>query len=215
MINVNFGLEATVLRVTREDYAMLAAPSQDRPGRNKDGEIADQMRSFLVPDNFKEPGSKKVDRDRFINIMFALECSNGDVWLFIDHSRLMRFEVHSRGEDWTEDDVQLESEVGVSLSTCDTLVLTSAGDVEPCLRREVRAFCVPGDSAPSRGHAPVETGDGTRTSGTASQGRFVDGHCRRNVRGHVHVQRVRSSHFHGCIALHGVFALHAGGLHCD
>lgn len=104
-----------MLRVNREEYATLAAPTQDRPGRNKDGEIADQMRSFLVPDSFKESESKNVDKERFINIMFALECSNGDVWLFIDHSRLMRFEVHSRGTDWSDDDVRLESEVRVFL----------------------------------------------------------------------------------------------------
>ena len=108
---MNFGLEANVLPVSSQDYAAFAAPSQDIPGTNKSKQKANKMRSFAVPDQYKEDKSTNADNLRRLNIFLAVVGSDGMVWLFVDHVRLIRFHVVSRGSPWTAQDLEPQSPV--------------------------------------------------------------------------------------------------------
>lgn len=143
LIFVNFGLEASVVKVTADQYAQMAHPSRDVPGPNKNKEAAARMRSFSVPNTFKDPNSPKPTADRHLNIMMALQCNNGDVWLFIDHTRLMRFEVHSRGTDWTAKDLFLDSDVSLTLLDTKCTFLNQQSGLVAGLRRKVRTIFLP------------------------------------------------------------------------
>jgi hypothetical protein len=92
-----------------EDYALLTAPCQHISGTNKDH--SEIMTSFQIPDKFKDPKSVNPDGLRRMNILLAMECSNGDVWLFIDHNRLIRFDIISQNEPWTSSDLAVDSKV--------------------------------------------------------------------------------------------------------
>ncbi|KAI0086221.1 hypothetical protein BDY19DRAFT_1059081 [Irpex rosettiformis] len=111
LVFVNFGVGANVMPVSSEDYAAFAAQSQDIPGPNKSKQKANKMRSFAIPDQYKETQSTKADDLRRLNIFLAAVCSDGTVWLFVDHLRLIRFHVISRGEPWTAKDLEVESSV--------------------------------------------------------------------------------------------------------
>ncbi|KAI0681756.1 hypothetical protein BC835DRAFT_1425269 [Cytidiella melzeri] len=111
LVFVNFGLEASVMKVTANDFEKIAGRSQDIEGPNSDQDKASQMRSFAIPDGYKDPMSVNPDALSRLNIFLVLECSNGDVWLFVDHVRLIRFEVHSRHTEWEAEDLALASEV--------------------------------------------------------------------------------------------------------
>ncbi|KAI0083573.1 hypothetical protein BDY19DRAFT_977432 [Irpex rosettiformis] len=111
LVFINFGLEANVMRVSSEDYALLANPSQDVPGPNKNKGKAQKMRSFAIPDKFKATGSSKPGELRRLNIFLAIPCSDDTVWLFVDHVRLIRFHVFSCGIPWSAKDVQPQSKV--------------------------------------------------------------------------------------------------------
>lgn len=99
------------MRVSSEDYAELANPSQDVPGSNKTKSKAQKMRSFAIPERYKASKSSKPAELRRLNIFLAIPCSDGMVWLFVDHVRLIRFHVISRGVPWTSEDLQPHSEV--------------------------------------------------------------------------------------------------------
>lgn len=121
LVFVNFGLEANVLPVSSDDYAAFAAQSQDVPGPNKSKQKAKKMRSFAVPDQYKEDKSTKPAALRHLNIFLAIACSDGTAWLFVDHVRLIRFHVVSRAQPWTAKDLELESPV----STYSAIVVQS------------------------------------------------------------------------------------------
>ena len=72
------------------------------------------MRSFAIPNEFKDIDSAQYDELRRLNVFFALECTDGNVWLFVDHVRLIRFHIISRGEQWTAEDLHVTSPVRVS-----------------------------------------------------------------------------------------------------
>ncbi|KAI0336961.1 hypothetical protein BDW22DRAFT_1433702 [Trametopsis cervina] len=111
LVLVNFGLEANVMSVTAAQYLAVAARSQDVDGPSQTKSKAKKMRSFLVPDQFKDPQSHRPEETRRLNIFLAIECSDDNVWLFVDHSRLIRFHVISRGKQWTTADVEENSPV--------------------------------------------------------------------------------------------------------
>lgn len=100
-----------MVKVSKDQYAELTAPTQDMPGPNADPLVAEQMRSFLLPDSFKDKQSRNYDEDRCLNLFMAIRCSNDHVYLFCDHARLIRIEVYSRGEPWTANDLRLGGEV--------------------------------------------------------------------------------------------------------
>lgn len=101
--------DGNVMSVSTADYRAIAARSQDIPGA--DGEDPEQQRSFAIPDQYKDPQSAHPEALRHLNIFLALECSDDTVWLFVDHTRLIRFHVVSRGLPWTAADLNPDSQV--------------------------------------------------------------------------------------------------------
>lgn len=110
---VNFGLEASVLRISATDFAEITAPKQDIPGPNSNPSKAEKMRSFELPERFKDPDSSDLNKLRRINIFMAIECDDDTVWLFLDFARLIRFHIVSRGRPWTANCLQADSLVSL------------------------------------------------------------------------------------------------------
>lgn len=104
------------MKVTASDFHSLTAHSQDVPGPNKDVKKGSKMRSFAIPNQFKDSNIPSGDELRRLNILFALECTDDNVWLFVDHVRLIRFHIVSRGHVWNADDLEATSPVSIETS---------------------------------------------------------------------------------------------------
>ncbi|KAI0772214.1 hypothetical protein BC629DRAFT_1702289 [Irpex lacteus] len=108
---VDFMTDGNVMSVSTADYRAIAARSQDVPGTGGEDDDTEQPRSFAIPDQYKDPQSAHPEALRRLNIFFAFECSDDTVWLFVDHTRLIRFHVFSRGVPWTAADLNPDSQI--------------------------------------------------------------------------------------------------------
>ena len=84
--------------------------SKDCPGRNKDGEKSEIMRSFIVPSCLTTPEARQLKQEQTINI-FAAFVGLRDTFIVTDHSRLLRMHIMILPRCFTQRDLEPESEV--------------------------------------------------------------------------------------------------------
>ncbi|PIL36895.1 hypothetical protein GSI_00585 [Ganoderma sinense ZZ0214-1] len=104
----HFGLEGIVAIVDTPSFWELV--SKDCPGKNKDGEKSEIMRSFIVPPALTTPAARQLKQEQTINI-FAAFVGPKDTFIFTDHSRLLRMHVMVLTRSFLERDLEPESEL--------------------------------------------------------------------------------------------------------
>ncbi|KAF8055810.1 hypothetical protein FPV67DRAFT_1788202 [Lyophyllum atratum] len=91
-VTISFGLEASLLEMSRKNFDDLFA--NDCPGPNKDRSKSEKLRQFEMPPEFIEPGTSTKTK-RYVR-MFLAFVSDHSVWVLMDFARLVRFHVWSR-----------------------------------------------------------------------------------------------------------------------
>ncbi|KAF8054098.1 hypothetical protein FPV67DRAFT_1695098 [Lyophyllum atratum] len=91
-VTISFGLEASLLEMSRKDFDELFA--NDCPGPNKDRSKSEKLRQFEMPPHFIEPGTSPNTK-RYVR-MFLAFVSDHSAWVLMDFARLVRFHVWSR-----------------------------------------------------------------------------------------------------------------------
>ena len=96
--------------VRRDDYERIIA--DDCPGSNKSKAKADKMCSFIIPDDLTIPYARDKRAPQTIVIMGAIVCDHV-AFLFVDFSRMIRFDIYRLDRAWTQGDLTPGSEVQV------------------------------------------------------------------------------------------------------
>ncbi|KAF9049376.1 hypothetical protein BDZ89DRAFT_1057739 [Hymenopellis radicata] len=114
-MTIHWGLEAQLIVVTVEQLQELI--TCDTPGPNLDRKKAQRLRSFRVPEHFRELHSNPSTKDRLLTVMAAF-VGVKHAFLIVDHSRLVRFHIQSRNEVWTAEDLSPNSKTWEGLWSC-------------------------------------------------------------------------------------------------
>ncbi|TBU51721.1 hypothetical protein BD310DRAFT_833714 [Dichomitus squalens] len=107
LVKVHFGLEGNMVCVRREDYERIIM--NDCPGSNKSKAKAEKMRSFTIPDDLTVPYARDKRAPQTIVIMGAIVCDHV-AFLFVDFSRMIRFDIYRLDRAWTQADLTPESQ---------------------------------------------------------------------------------------------------------
>jgi hypothetical protein len=103
---VHFALEGTLSLIPVADFQEIT--SSCCPGPNSDKAKAARLRSFLLPEKFKEPGSQEGSRT--INIFAAIVMKEKAI-IITGFSRMVRIHVISRTQNFLDFDIAIETEV--------------------------------------------------------------------------------------------------------
>jgi len=104
---ISFGLEAHILTMASDIFWRII--SRDIPGPNKNEEKAQQMRTFLIPNEYIVEGSSDK-RPRTIRILAAFISEKYTI-VVCDFVGLARMHVESRHIPWTKNDFLVGSQV--------------------------------------------------------------------------------------------------------
>ncbi|GLB34621.1 hypothetical protein LshimejAT787_0201860 [Lyophyllum shimeji] len=104
-VTINFGLEAHLIVMSRDDFYEILAG--DRPGPNADAGKARRLRSFTIPDRMVEAGTS-TRSDRYVN-MFAAFVMKTQVIVVVDFSRLVRLDIRSQTEIYHPSHISIKS----------------------------------------------------------------------------------------------------------
>lgn len=105
---LHFGLQADIRSMELRFWP--GTVSTCVPGPNDDPHKAECMRSFVIPPELYEKGSREDGEPRLINIFAALVCQDR-VFVISDTDRIVRMHVTSLNRHWTADDLKPGSEV--------------------------------------------------------------------------------------------------------
>ncbi|KAM5531772.1 hypothetical protein V8D89_014542 [Ganoderma adspersum] len=104
----HFALEGITAIVDTQNFWQMV--SKDCPGKNKDGEKSEIMRSFIVPTCLTTLEARQLNQEQTINIFTAF-VGLRDTFIVTDHSRLLRMHIMILSRSFTQHDLQPESEL--------------------------------------------------------------------------------------------------------
>ncbi|KAJ7664642.1 hypothetical protein DFH06DRAFT_1128044 [Mycena polygramma] len=105
----HLGLEGFINPMSLEDFRTIADPSRCIPGANADPEKASKMRSFDLPEEFRDPGARELE-DTTIVVLAAIVTPKQAI-VISDFNRLTRLHVVSSSCKFSSEDLQPKSKV--------------------------------------------------------------------------------------------------------
>lgn len=107
-----FALETSIIGMTLENYRRIV--SNDIPGPNSDESKAEDLRTFLIPDDLVvDHSAKKKGPPRTIKIVAAFVTDDW-VWTINDWTTLVRLYVFSKDITWNDDLISPGTQVSLS-----------------------------------------------------------------------------------------------------
>ncbi|KAI0640829.1 hypothetical protein C8Q79DRAFT_1039139 [Trametes meyenii] len=88
--------------------------SQSVPGPNQNPEVAEFMRSFVVPTELTVPNAR-ADKDIQTMAVMAAIVGEEQTFVLVDHTRLLRLHIMSLSRPWTAEDIERTSPLWKSL----------------------------------------------------------------------------------------------------
>ncbi|KAJ6494111.1 hypothetical protein C8R47DRAFT_1318939 [Mycena vitilis] len=105
----HLGLEGNINPMSLEDFRTIVDPLRCIPGANADPEKASKMRSFDLPDEFREPGARELE-DITVVVLAAIVTPKLAI-VISDFNRLTRLHVVSSSCKFSSEDLQPKSNV--------------------------------------------------------------------------------------------------------
>ena len=102
LLKAHFGLEGNMFAIRRDHYERIVA--HDCPGANRNVSKAAKMRSFIVPEDLTIPYARNNAGSQTLVIMAAVVCEHV-AFVFVDFSRMIRFDIIRLNRDWVPSDL--------------------------------------------------------------------------------------------------------------